>query len=427
MVIKGFGPHSGDASLKQSVSSFTSHLVAALRNSLIYNPNHSQVEYSLGNAEKAAEQVFSSIQDMTFVCIEKELLFSGAPMNKAGLHFVKLAEFMQSLEVQRLVFLPGLKADEIRRFIIESTGIEAPEGDSLESALKSSSHIKVGRLVTGRESSAALKMSRDALVRLLAQGMASEEELNKIQNEWDRDEDPADELDEKLLEEAREAINNICSGKASGAKSLEDALDDFLKPFLKYAETLFGMEPLKDHDLLTYIHSVNVAVLSAAQAARLGLARDVFKDIALAGLYHDYGKINIPSKVLNKAKPLTQSEKGMLAGHAASGARILANVPNMPRIAVTAAYEHHRHYSGAGGYPKSHRRPQPGMVSQMVMLADFHEAILTDKPYRKARPFSFSAELLQKRSGSQFHPGLVRNFANVLKAFGDSSQSSKEA
>ena len=107
----------------------------------------------------------------------------------------------------------------------------------------------------------------------------------------------------------------------------------------------------------------------------------------------------------------------MIAQHCLAGARILAKNRDLPRVAAIAAYEHHLHFSGKAGYPRSTRVQVPMAISQMVTLADFYDAALTEKPYRPARSIGFVLDLLQKRSGAQFDPYMVKNFSQVIQAF----------
>ena len=404
--------------LDQMVSSFVSSMVASIRNSLIYDPNHSQVRFSITQAQEKASGIFQSLPEMVFVCIEKEILFSGKPMNKKGLHFVKLAEFMQTVGVQRLVFLPGLSADEIRKFVHNATALP-PEGeDEAPLDLNSTRCVRVGKLVTEGRAGGRPRISHKALVNLMVQGTLSREEISQLQASGQHS--PGEELrelDTDLLEQARDAISQICEGTGLHKAKVRNSVMSFIHYFLKYADSIFPLKTLKDHDPLTFNHSINVSVLCAAQARFLKTTPEVFRDIALAGLYHDFGKIRIPAKVLNKAAPLSAQEKTMIAQHCLAGARILAKNPQLPRVAAIAAYEHHLHFSGKAGYPRSTRVQTPMAISQMVTLADFYDAALTDKPYRPARDIGFVLDLLKKRSGTQFDPYLVNIFAKVIHTF----------
>ncbi|MBI9074520.1 MAG: HD domain-containing protein [Desulfatibacillum sp.] len=404
--------------LDQIVSSFISSVVASLRNSLIYDPNHSQVQFSISQAQEKAAQIFQSLPEMVFVCIEKEILFSGKPMNKKGLHFIKLAEFMQTVGVQRLVFLPGLSAEEIREFVHNATA-PPPEGeDEAPLDLNSTRCVRVGRLVTEAMAGGRPRISHKALLNLMVQGTLSREEMAQLEASGQHTPgEELQELDSGLLDQARDAIGQICDGTGLHKAKVRNSVMSFIHYFLKYADTIFPLQALKEHDPLTFSHSINVSVLCAAQARFMETTPEVFRDIALAGLYHDFGKLRIPAKVLNKATPLSAQEKTMIAQHCLSGARILANNPQLPRIAAIAAYEHHLHYSGKAGYPRSTRVKTPMAVSQMVTLADFYDAALTEKPYRPARTIEFVLDLLKKRSGTQFDPYLVNIFSKVIHTF----------
>jgi tRNA nucleotidyltransferase/poly(A) polymerase len=139
--------------------------------------------------------------------------------------------------------------------------------------------------------------------------------------------------------------------------------------------------------------------------------------LAMGVLLHDVGKCAIEPSLLNKALPLSADEKLLMARHSEFGAQILIQNPKVPPIAVVAAYEHHIHYRGDRGYPRERRVSHPHAVSQMVALADAYDSLRTKKAYRPAHPIASALKLIQNKTGSQFDPFLVANFARVLENF----------
>ncbi len=397
--------------LSEALYYLASNLMAALKNSVLYSPTHPTVHAALLQALQKARQAFLSTDEATFICIERELVIDGKPMNRKAFHFEKMAEVMGSVGLQRLTFLPGLTLEELVRFIQDLSRISDGE-EGGERTLKSSAHVKVGRVMTG-QSSAGGHVSHQQLIRLMAAGAAGEE---LAAGEAASAGEELREVSGDFLRQAQEAIASLFSKSFSLTLTDQDTVAHFIRFFVQYADAIFPLAPLKEHDLLTYEHSVNVALLCAAQAQALGVPANLFGEIALCGLLHDIGKLSIPPEVLNKTGALSREEKVLISRHPELGAELLAGKPGVPRLALAAAYEHHMHWDGTGGYPKSGRTGRPLPVSQVVMLADFYEAARTDKPYRKAQTLDYVADLLVKRSGTQFAPDLVKNFIHALQA-----------
>ncbi|MFH2100118.1 MAG: HD domain-containing phosphohydrolase, partial [Pseudomonadota bacterium] len=398
--------------LSEALYYLASNLMAALKNSLLYSTTHSTVRSALLMALQKARQAFLAADAATYICIERELVIDGRPMNKKAFHFEKMAEVMQSVGLQRLTFLPGLTLEELENFILDLSRLTDEDGRG-ESTIRSSAHVKVGRVMTGQGTRGGGQVSHQDLIRLMAAGSQGEE---LVAGEKASTGEELREVSTDFLREAQEAIASLFSQDFSLTLTDQDSASHFVRYFLKFADTIFPLAPLKEHDELTFNHSVNVALLCAAQAQALGLAPELFGDIALCGLLHDLGKLKVPPEVLNKTGKLEREEKLLLARHPELGAELLAGKPGVPRLVLAAAYEHHMHWNGQGGYPRSGRVLQPHPVSQVVMLADFYEAALTDKAYRKAQTLEYVADILVQRSGTQFAPDLVKNFFRALQA-----------
>lgn len=73
----------------------------------------------------------------------------------------------------------------------------------------------------------------------------------------------------------------------------------------------------------TYYHSVNVCVLSVALGKKIGLSRVHLRTLAMAGIFHDIGKIMVPSGILNKKNGFTPKEQELLKRHPADGIKVL--------------------------------------------------------------------------------------------------------
>src|SRR6185503_6848765 len=121
--------------------------------------------------------------------------------------------------------------------------------------------------------------------------------------------------------------------------SLMDALQRATREILPLA-------PLKTHDDYTFVHSVNVSLLTLAQARSFGIEGARLHAIGLAAFLHDIGK-------------LKGDEWRIMMGHAQEGATHLCGIEGSHPLAILVAYEHHMRYDGQPNYPvpRIGRRP----------------------------------------------------------------------
>ncbi|MEW5734078.1 MAG: HD domain-containing phosphohydrolase [Thermodesulfobacteriota bacterium] len=399
--------------LSDAVHSLTSLLMASLRNALIYAPTHGQFQRAITLTEKKAREAFGFSKEIVYVCMEREILFDGRPMNHDGVQFVKLGGFLDSLNIGMLTLTKGLTADELKDFILLMIGVDEQGQPTGRRIIRSTPHIRLGRVKAG--GAPRLKLSHHVITNLMAAGAVTEDEISELKSAGEETGGKAlTELDADLLYRAQEAVRSFSSVSMADRVSARETLLNFVHYILKYADIIEALTPLKMHDELSYKHSLNVALLCAAQARTLTLGPDVSRELIIAGLLHDVGKAQVDLLVLNKQRPLTPDERLQVARHSEIGAAMLLKNPAVPRSSVVAAYEHHLHFAGDRGYPKRRRAERPHAISQMVALADSYDSLRTRKPYRPAYPLPSTIAYLKARSGTQYDPFLVENFARTL-------------
>ena len=170
---------------------------------------------------------------------------------------------------------------------------------------------------------------------------------------------------------------------------------------------------LKTHDEYTFVHTINVALLSTALAEEVGMRGDTLLDLTVAAVLHDIGKRMIPKSVLNKEGKLTDDEWKIVQRHPVDGARLLYGAPDIPAIAPIVAFEHHM-YPG-GGYPRVAAGWKMHLASRIVQVADVFDALRTDRPYRAGMSHQDALDILQKDAGTRYEHALLDAFVNRVK------------
>jgi diguanylate cyclase (GGDEF)-like protein/putative nucleotidyltransferase with HDIG domain len=161
-------------------------------------------------------------------------------------------------------------------------------------------------------------------------------------------------------------------------------------------------------------HSKKVSKYATSIAKLLGLNEKQIDLIRKAGLLHDIGKLGISKEILTKPGKLTREEYETVKEHAALGAGLVKNSPSL-RPLVPIILHHHEHHNGEG-YPDKLAGNQISIEARIIAVADAIEAMISDRPYRMALNLDQVIEELNRYSGSQFDPLVVKEAIKMLEA-----------
>jgi putative nucleotidyltransferase with HDIG domain len=181
-------------------------------------------------------------------------------------------------------------------------------------------------------------------------------------------------------------------------KQVIEANKDVLRALVKAIET---------RDPYTSGHSVRVATLAKAIARDLKLPISRIDKIEMAALLHDIGKIDpIFEEVLRKPYELTTEERTLIQTHAARGAELLESLESMSEEVVLSVRHHHEWFDGQG-YPDGIQGEAIPLAARIIMLCDSVDAMLSDRPYRRALSIKVVYDELRRCAGTQFDPRIV--------------------
>ncbi len=167
-------------------------------------------------------------------------------------------------------------------------------------------------------------------------------------------------------------------------------------------------------DIVTEEHSQRVSDICYTIARAMGLSKKRQREVKLAGLVHDVGKIGIPDAILNKKEKLSDEEWAIIRSHSKIGYNILSS---MDKTKAMARYslQHHERIDGKG-YPNNIKGSDIALYSKIITIADAYDAMTSDRPYRKAMTKEQAINELVNCSGTQFDSGIVKVFTNAFSA-----------
>ena len=163
----------------------------------------------------------------------------------------------------------------------------------------------------------------------------------------------------------------------------------------------------------TYFHSVRVSRLCRTVGRAFGFDDTRLKQLCYASVLHDVGKILVPEVVLNRPRKPTPTEFFILHKHPSFGA-LLASYFNLPAELRIRTQHHHERWDG-GGYPHKLGGSDIPLMARIVQVADTYDAMVADRPYRKALTHEVAAAELRKCSGKQFDPRVIEAFLDTYQ------------
>jgi putative nucleotidyltransferase with HDIG domain len=163
-------------------------------------------------------------------------------------------------------------------------------------------------------------------------------------------------------------------------------------------------EALDLRDVGTADHSQTVGRLCANIAVQLGLPRERVERIRSAGILHDIGKLGVPDHILHKPGRLTDDEMAEMRKHAELGARMVS-AAGMDDISSWVLAHHER--PDGRGYPHGLAGEAIPLEALILAVCDAYEAMISDRPYRRAPGHAFAVQELRRGQGTQFATEVV--------------------
>ena len=159
---------------------------------------------------------------------------------------------------------------------------------------------------------------------------------------------------------------------------------------------------LHDHDPTTLIHSRKVAQLAVEVGEHMGLPTDALRRLAVAGLLHDIGKLQISADILRKPAALTDEEYRTIQTHPQAGADLLAHLGSFEEE-IPIVLAHHERVDGHG-YPLGLTGEHIPLEARILSICDVFDALTKVRPYREAWTRDRALELIVKETGTAFDP-----------------------
>jgi len=167
-------------------------------------------------------------------------------------------------------------------------------------------------------------------------------------------------------------------------------------------------------DRYTAGHSYRVALMAVRIGQAMRLRPNQLRALAIGGLMHDVGKIEIPDSILNKQGTLDDKERETIQRHPDFGYRICSRLGFMEEELQIIRY-HHERWDG-GGYPQGLRGEEIPLLARIVAVADVYDALTSVRSYRSAWSHGQAYQKIVEESGKAFDPSIVEVWSRIAES-----------
>jgi len=233
------------------------------------------------------------------------------------------------------------------------------------------------------------------------------------------------EIAEKILLEAKQrggdtvlSLSDLYKKKDKISTRKIDVLKSDIEKIMRKTnqnlmESIYALaKTIEAKDRYTGEHVESTVYYATEIAKRLNLAESEIEYIKQAAILHDLGKVGIPEKILLKRGKLTPEEFLQIKEHPRIGVEILRSVHFLHPI-LPIILSHHERWDGKG-YPNGLKKEEIPLGARILAVADVFQALVSDRPYRKAYSFSEAVEIIENGRASHFDPQIVDTFLEVL-------------
>ncbi|HWF83441.1 MAG TPA: HD-GYP domain-containing protein [Vicinamibacterales bacterium] len=355
---------------------------AALRSTQLYSKGHPIIGRNLDTLSAAAQLLHTLQPAIVIGIVGDEVIVDEVPIARADT-MGSLIRRLQQSGVERITLERGVTLDQLTTFVYAIAEAN-PGADGKAPPLPALTHIRVGRVnVTPRSDGSLADMAT----------------IKGLYND--------------AVSAAADVWESAATESTPDATMARTMIDGLAQAVSQNRTALLALTTLKNYDNYTFTHMVNVSILTMGQARGLGIDGPLLRELGLAALMHDIGKVRTPIEILNKPDKLTDVEFAIMKRHVVDGAEMLRQTPDIAALAPVVAFEHHLRIDGTG-YPAGVNRPSLNVGTMLCSIADVYDAMRSQRLYQQAFPTDRILAVLKRNDGTQFDQHLVRRFVQLV-------------
>lgn len=218
------------------------------------------------------------------------------------------------------------------------------------------------------------------------------------------------------LKSVEETFKKVRAFKEVPMAECEELVENYIELIVNIVGVIDDLHNVKAHNEYTFRHSLNVAIIAGIIGKWMGFTGKNLKDIILAGLLHDIGKVLIPEGILDKPGKLTPEEMAVVRAHPTHGYHLLDDCLEIREEVKLGILQHHEREDGSG-YPLGLSREKIHIYAKIVAIADIYDAMSTERVYRKKVPPFTVVEVILDQMYDKLNPQICLIFLAHIRGF----------
>ncbi|MDE5742364.1 MAG: HD-GYP domain-containing protein [Oscillospiraceae bacterium] len=231
-------------------------------------------------------------------------------------------------------------------------------------------------------------------------------------------------INQEIRREAITNIHNLADNFIDSSRGVQksdiEAIDGTTQSLIDglslNKDILVNIADIKMYDDYTFHHSLSVAIMSIAIGMELGFKNSMLKELGLAGLLHDIGKVAVPIEIITKPDRLTKEEFDIVKMHPVHAANHFKERNLVNDNIFNGIVAHHEKLDGSG-YPNHLRGAQIHPYARILAVADVYDALTSNRPYRIPNPPNEAIEFVMGGMSTHFDETVVKAFLRKVAPF----------
>jgi putative nucleotidyltransferase with HDIG domain len=211
----------------------------------------------------------------------------------------------------------------------------------------------------------------------------------------------------------RSMVSKISSRPLNAVSEAKDLISNMTTMLLNSDNLALHLMGDAKNDEHIYHHSLNVAMLCMLMAKELGWSREEVETIGIGGLFHDIGKLKVPSNIINKRVPLTTPEENFIKQHPLMSINFLKLADSFPDEAKPLIANHHEFLDGSG-YPQGLKADKLDKLSQLIAVVNEYDNLSNGTNQTKGKPPSIALGLLYKNYKNKLNTEYISMLIKML-------------
>lgn len=213
-----------------------------------------------------------------------------------------------------------------------------------------------------------------------------------------------------------QTFKEVSESRPVDFQKVSDVVNEIIDDLNSNSDTLFSLSTIRCVDDYTFVHCVNVCILSLLiGSATITMKRDL-KKLGVGAILHDLGKVKLKPEILRKPGKLSQEEFAEVQLHTVYGYEILREFPECSILSAHVAYQHHERMDGSG-YPRGLKGFDIHKFARITAIADVYDAMASKRVYRDATSAQMAMQYLMEEGKGLFEESLVRRLAERIAIY----------